>query len=134
MFGSVTIGLTFAPMAVLLPWLAWQYHVIEDYFSGWRKALLLFVYPLAVIPATPSYLLYICFVAIRRIEDPAYQALDTWNGRRLKGQLPGFLKFSEITMESETQLILGSSVFVGHNLTSIPQVCTFSSCWVLLKT
>ena len=122
-FGSVTIGLTLAPMAVLLPWLAWQYHVLEDYFSGWRKALLLFVYPLAVIMATPSYVLYICFVAIRRIGDPAYQAHDKWNGRTLEGQLPGFLKFSEITIESETQLILGNSVFCSHtfnlNLTGL---------------
>ena len=53
--------------------------------------------------ATPSYVAYICFVAIRKILDVDYQPEDG----NMKGQLPGFLKFSEITLESETQLILG---------------------------
>ena len=103
------MGLTFAPMAVLLPFLAWWYRVMADYFnSGWRKALLPLLYPLAVIVATPSYVVYVSCVAIRKIVDPVYKADDMWNGKSLTGQLPGFLKFSEITMESETQLILGN--------------------------
>ena len=96
-------------MAVLLPWLAWCYRAIADNFSGWRKALLPFLYLPAIIMATPSYVLYVSFVAVRKIVDPAYQADDMWNGKDLNGQLPAFLKFSEITMESETQLILGNS-------------------------
>ena len=108
-FGSVTIGLVFAPMAVFLPFLALVYKVLDrkkvldKHFSGWRKFLLPFVYPVAVIVATPSYVAYICFVALRRILDIEYQPDDG----HLKGQLPGILKFSEITLESETQLILG---------------------------
>ena len=89
-------------MAVFLPFLAYLYDV-EEHFRGWKKFLLPFVYPVAVIVATPSYVAYICFIACRRIIDTEYQPE---NGR-LKGQLPGFLKFSEITLESETQLILG---------------------------
>ena len=87
---------------------------MADYFnSPWRKTLLPFLYPLAVVLATPSYALYISFVAIRKIVDPAYKANDMWNGVSLTGQLPGYLKFSEITMESETQLILGNK---HHNM------------------
>ena len=108
-FGSLTIGLVFAPMAVFLPFLALVYKVLDrkkvldKHFSGWRKFLLPFVYPVAVIVATPSYVAYICFIACRRIIDTEYQPEDS----HLSGQLPGFLKFSEITLESETQLILG---------------------------
>ena len=119
-FASVTIGLVFAPMAVFVPVLALVYGV-QDHFSGWRKFLLPFIYPVAVIVATPSYVAYICYIAIRRIVDTAYQPEgqlpgflrkivdidyqpdDSFNGVNL----PGFLKFSEITLESETQLILG---------------------------
>ena len=100
-FGTVTIGLVFAPMAVFVPLLALGFEVVDKYFSGWRKFLLPFVYPVAVIVATPSYVAYICFVAIRKILDIDYQPED------FNGQLPGVLKFSEITLESETQLILG---------------------------
>ena len=102
-FGSVTIGLVFAPMAVFVPVFALLFGVVEDHFSGWKKFLLPFVYPVAVIVATPSYVAYICYIAIRRILDIEYQPDDG----HLKGQLPGILKFSEITLESETQLILG---------------------------
>ena len=95
-------------MAVFLPILALQYDVVDKYFSGWKKFLLPFVYPVAVIVATPSYVGYICYVAIRRTVDIEYQLDDSFNGvRKFSGQLPGFLKFSEITLESETQLILG---------------------------
>ena len=102
-FASLTIGLVFAPMAVFLPLLALAYEVVEDHFRGWKKFLLPFVYPLAVIVATPSYVAYICYVAIRRILNVDYQPEDGPSN----GQLPGLLKFSEITLESETQLILG---------------------------
>ena len=98
-FGSLTIGLVFAPMAVFLPVFAVGFFA-EDHFSGWRKVLLPFAYPVAVIVATPSYVACICFVAIRRILDIEYQG--NWDG-----QLTGYLKFHEITLESETQLILG---------------------------
>ena len=90
-------------MVVFVIPLAVGYDVMTNHFSGWRKFLLPFVYPLAVIVATPSYVAYICFVAIRRILDIDYQPEDG----RAKGQLTGILKFSEITLESETQLILG---------------------------
>ena len=106
-FGSLTISLVFAPMAVFVPLLANLYDV-EKHFIGWKKFLLPFVYPVAVIVATPSYVAYICFIACRRILDIDYQPDDSFNGsNEFKGQLPGFLKFSEITLESETQLILG---------------------------
>ena len=110
-FGMVTIGLTFAPMAVLLPYLGKLYNLWEDFFWGWRKALLPLVYPLAVILATPSYVLYISFVALMKIIDPTHKTQDAWNGANFKGQLPGFLKFSEISMESETQLVLGNNSY-----------------------
>ena len=107
-FGSLTIGVVFAPMALFVPLLAIAYSVVQDYFRGWKKFLLPFVYPIAVIVATPSYVGYICYVAIRRIVDIEYQLDDSLNGvKGFKGQLPGILKFSEITLESETQLILG---------------------------
>ena len=77
--------------------------VVENHFSGWKKFLLPLVYPITVIVATPSYVAYICFVASRRILDIKYHPEDG----NLKGQLYGILKFSEITLESETQLILG---------------------------
>ena len=83
-FGMVTIGLTFAPMAVLLPYLGWIYNLWEDFFWGWRKALLPLVYPRAVI------------LALLKIINPTHKTKDVWNGADLKGQLPGFLKFSEI--------------------------------------
>ena len=90
-------------MAVFVPFLAFGYNVVEDHFSGWKKFLLPFVYLVAVIVATPSYVAYICYIACRRIIDTEYQPEDS----QFSGQLPGFLKFSEITLESETQLILG---------------------------
>ena len=102
-FGGLTIALTFAPMAVFVPILALIYGVVQKYFKGWKKALLPFVYPIVVIMATPSYISYICYVAVRKIVATDYQPDDG----PAKGQLTGFLKFSEITMESETQLILG---------------------------
>ena len=102
-FGGLTIGLVFAPMALFVPLLALFYGVVDKYFRGWKKFLLPFVYPVAVIVATPSYVGYICYVAIRRTVDIEYQPEDG----NLKGQLPGLLKFSEITLKSETQLILG---------------------------
>ena len=106
-FGGLTIGLVFAPMAVFVPLLAHLYDV-DKHFSGWKKFLLPLVYPITVIVATPSYVAYICFIACRRIIDTEYQPDDSFNGaENFGGQLPGFLKFSEITLESETQLILG---------------------------
>ena len=110
-FGGLTIGLVFAPMAVFVPPLAHEYDVVESYFSGWKKFLLPYVYPVAVILATPSYVSYICYVAIRRIVDIEYQPDDSFNDTttKAKGLLPEFLKFCEITLESETQLILGES-------------------------
>jgi len=114
-FGSLTIGIVFAPMAVFLPFLTIVYRK-HGHFSGWKKFLLPVVYPVAVILATPSYVGYICFVAIRKIIDIEYQPDDDvgWNGDPLvsksvgsEGQLTDLLKFSEITLESETQLILG---------------------------
>ena len=106
-FGGLTIGLVFAPMTVFVPVLTLTYDV-HEHFRGWKKFLLPFVYPIAVIVATPSYVAYICYVAIRRIVDIEYQLDDSFNGvKGFKGQLPGILKFSEITLESETQLILG---------------------------
>ena len=89
-----------------------------------------FVYPLAVIVATPSYVAYICFVAIRKILDIDYQPED------FNGQLPGVLKFSESTLESETQLILGECKTPDANNWNHPlitQVFTSYSCWALLK-
>ena len=90
-------------MAVFVPIFAILFDVADDHFSGWKKFLLPFVYPIAVIVATPSYVAYICFVAMRRILNTEYQPTIS----QLGNQLPGLLKFSEITLESETQLILG---------------------------
>ena len=122
-------------MAVFLPLLAFFYEVLEKYFHGWKKFLLPFVYPIAVILATPSYVGYICYVAIRRTVDIEYQLDDSFNGRdALRGQLPGILKFSEITLESETQLILGEYKNSLEKLQNSPnQVCTSSLSWARQK-
>ena len=103
-FGSATIGLVFAPMAVFVPVFALLFGVVEDHFSGWKKFLLPLVYPITVIVATPSYVAYIVYIAIRRIADTEYQGTEDGF---FDAHLPGFLKYSEITLESETQLILG---------------------------
>ena len=106
----------------------------ENYFRGcWKKFCLLLIYPIAVILATPSYVCYICFVATRRIVDIEYRPYDPFRNA-FKGQFPGILKFSEITLESETQLILGEcheNLIKNQNI--ISQVCTYSSCWAPLK-
>ena len=95
-------------MALFVPLLAFSYGVLDKYFRGWKKFLLPFVYPVAVIVATPSYVAYICYVAIRRTVDLEYQPDDSFDGGDgPNGQLPGIFKFSEITLESEIQLILG---------------------------